>query len=340
MATYQARKWIFLCFKLSVAFLVLWFLISKSQLKMALFYTAIDKPGFALLIIGMFYVMVFFNTWRWYYLNAAQKLTLTFKETWLPTYFGVAFNNVLPGSVGGDFVRLFYLLKKFHTKKSAVILSVMFDRVIGLMGIFVTISLIAIWRAKQFSHDATLFYILSCCTAVCMAGLAFFFLSLLLPRKVGFSAWLSNKFQHKSWLEPIIAFFDAVRVYRHAKWVIIQCVLISVGIQILMVITTFFISEMMGFPRIALVDYAIAIGAAQIANLIPLTPGGLGIGEIAFANVLLLLNPGTSAAYATIFLAFRFFGIVSYLPGVAIYLMNFRWQSQETILNEDLSRIS
>ncbi len=324
MSNQAIKKWILLVFKFVVATFILTILVNNSQLEMGLFYKIIKQPYSLLAIFALFYILILFSTWRWFKLYTAQSITLTFKETILPTYFGVAFNNVLPGSVGGDFVRLFYLFKKFHTKKSAVALSIFFDRVIGLMGIFVTISAIALWRMNAFQHAPSLFYVLTLCIIFCVMGLGIFLLSLLLPQRLGFSTWLSNKFPNKKWVGPLVSFCDAVHVYRHAKTTIIQCLLISVGIQVLMAFTIVLISQMMGFAPISFVDFIIAIGAAQIANLVPLTPGGLGIGEVAFANVLLLLNPGSSAAYATIFLAFRFLGILSYLPGVILYFAHFK----------------
>ena len=45
----------------------------------------------------------------------------------------------------------------------------------------------------------------------------------------------------------------------------------------------------------------VVIGVTQIVNLIPIAPGGFGVGEAAFAKVLTLMNPGVLGFYATIF---------------------------------------
>jgi len=68
-------------------------------------------------------------------------------------------------------------------------------------------------------------------------------------------------------------------------------------------------------------DYGIAGLYALIANSLPVTPGGLGIGEGAFASALVMLAPQAAhAAYGTIFLAFRCVFILSTLPGLVAYL--------------------
>jgi glycosyltransferase 2 family protein len=298
--------------------IILWLLVHNSQLNIGFFTAIIDKPLLAFSVIALFYVSVLINSWRWYRLNAVQGLQLSYFHTITPTYLGVAFNNVLPGSVGGDFVRLYYILKKFPDKKSGAIFSVMFDRLCGLMAMFVIASLIALFRFSTFSHQSTLFYLLIVCFSCCIAGVSFFILSILLPEKLGLSDWLNRKFVNKRWLQPIISMLNAIHIYRNAKGIIFECLGVSIISQILLLIVILLINRMLGLPPLSPLDYAIALVVGQIANLIPLTPGGLGIGEAVFGNILLLLNPGIVGAYATVFFAFRLLITLAYLPGVII----------------------
>lgn len=327
------KKWLFLAAKFSIAAFLLWVLISHSQLNLSLFKSSFDKPFLTLAVIAMFYVMIVIGAWRWYLLNKAQHIDLPWQQTIAPTYFGVAFNNVLPGNVGGDFLRIVYLAKRFPAQKSSVVLSVMTDRVTGLFGIIISVCIGALWEIKTFEHDPTLHAILISCVIISICGLGALFVSLLLPPTLGAERWLRERYQHKGWFAPVLSFLEAMHRYRHSKLVILKCLFLSVGIQVFMVITTLMISSMMNLPIVSPADLAIALAVAQIANLVPLTPGGLGIGEMAFAKILMLLNPGITAAYATIFLGFRFFGIISYLPGVVIYIMNFKLPKESVTYN-------
>jgi hypothetical protein len=60
-----------------------------------------------------------------------------------------------------------------------------------------------------------------------------------------------------------------------------------------------------------------AIDVAAVGLLMePLTPGGLGVGEAAFARACDVLEAQRSgAAYATVFLAYRCLGFLAALPG-------------------------
>jgi glycosyltransferase 2 family protein len=69
-------------------------------------------------------------------------------------------------------------------------------------------------------------------------------------------------------------------------------------------------------------DYGIAGLYALIANSLPVTPGGLGGCEGAFAEAAAVLAPHAAiAGFGTIFLAYRCVFILSTLPGLAIYLL-------------------
>lgn len=317
----QSIKKRFLVFiKIFFSAAILYFLIRSALLNVNLLSSVFSHPIYLISAVSLFLLMVTINAWRWYRLNSAQGISLSFKKTWMPTYLGTAFNNILPGAVGGDFVRLYYLFKKIPDKKSGALLSILFDRISGLMGIFVLLCAIAFFNLNFFTQSSYLYYLLFSCVVACLMGLCCFFMSLLLPQRIGLSGWLEKKFPNSRWIKPLLSFLEAVRIYRNAKKVIFECLFFSVMIQLIMVLTIMIIAKMMNFAHISFLDYAFAIGVTQIVNLVPATPGGIGLGEMAFAKIILMLNTHKAGAYATIFLAYRLIGILSYLPGIFYYL--------------------
>ncbi len=322
------KEIVFLILKATFAVGLLLLLMRHSLLQADLINNCLQKPLLALLVIGIFILMVLLNTWRWYRLNHAQKINMSFRHTIMPTYIGIAFNNILPGSVGGDFVRLYAVLKKINCSKSKVILSVFCDRLLGLMGIFCMIGLMAVCQINLFNSHHALHHL-------CFAGLV---LSsgcigfLLIPAstldrilaRMGEGAWLSQRNTEKFWVKTVLSLLEAVHIYCRKKLVILESIIISVMIQALMVGATMLIAYILQLPSITIVSYAIALAMTQLVNLIPIAPGGLGVGEIAFANSVLLLNPGVIAPFATVFLCYRLFGIISYLPAIFYYLINFK----------------
>jgi len=304
--------------KIIVTLLIFWLLIHHSQLKVELFSSIFEKPLFAFAIIGLFYISVLVNSWRWYRLNAVQGIRLSYYHSITPTLVGIAFNNILPGSVGGDVIRCYYVLKKFPEQRSGALLSVFMDRVCGLMGMIVIACIVAWCRLEIFSHDNRLYYLLMVCFSMLFAGITLFGIFMLLPDKIGLSDWLKQRFMHHRWVQPIISILEAMRVYRQSKLVLMECLLVSIVNQLVLLMVILLVNRMMGLPNLSAFDYILALTIGQIANLIPLTPGGVGIGEAAFANIVLMLNPGIIGAYATVFFAFRLLITVAYLPGIVL----------------------
>ena len=60
----------------------------------------------------------------------------TLRSTLLLGFIGYVFNLVIPGAVGGDFIKAAYLVR-MHIKKTQAIASMLIDRILGLLGLFV-----------------------------------------------------------------------------------------------------------------------------------------------------------------------------------------------------------
>lgn len=324
------QKHLSLFLKILLALAVFLLLTRNSQFKPDLLMQFFSRPFFLLAIITIFMFQILLGGWRWYLLNAVQRINLNLPSTFMATYIGAAFNNILPGAVGGDFVRWFYLVKKIPDKKSAVLFSLFLDRILGFIGVFVTVALVFSSRMQAVSQNPTLYYPFLLFALLCIAMLAGFFILILVSGKIQFGDFFLNRFPEKKWAKLAASFFNALKTYHISKRTIAKCLLISVVIQIVMAVTIKLIAEMMGIAGISLTDYAIAASLTLVVNLIPATPGGVGIGEMAFANILLLLNPETNAAFATVYFAFRLIGTLSYLPGVILFIprMPALWQSR------------
>lgn len=306
--------------KVSISILLIWFLIHTSKLDFNILPQLLTQPLTLAFTIVVGFTTLLFSARRWYLLNKTQGVSIPFKRTILPAYLGIAFNNLLPGGVGGDFYRCFYLFKRIPDNKSMIMLSILFDRITGLMGIFIAISLASLFYLDTVQHQLPLSFIMIP-AGICVTALLIFFLSLVLPRQLGLSTYLQKLFPGKKWLQPMLTLLDALRLYRTAKWVILKCLIFSLFVQLIIASTCYLIASMLNFPPISFFAIILAIGVAQIVNLIPIAPGGIGVGEVAFANILVLMNPYVSASYATIFLVYRIINILPYLPGVIVFSM-------------------
>jgi uncharacterized protein (TIRG00374 family) len=79
----------------------------------------------------------FISAIRWQILLRVQNLKMSFRRVFGLTMIGVFFNFFIPGGTGGDAVKMFYLVKETPGRRGMAILSVVVDRLIGLLALIV-----------------------------------------------------------------------------------------------------------------------------------------------------------------------------------------------------------
>jgi len=72
---------------------------------------------------------------RWYILVRALDLPFTIPNAFRLGLIGCFYNAFLPGSVGGDFVKAFYIARDTPGKRAAAVATVVADRLVGLFGL-------------------------------------------------------------------------------------------------------------------------------------------------------------------------------------------------------------
>jgi uncharacterized protein (TIRG00374 family) len=92
--------------------------------------------------------------YRWQMLLKVQGIELSFWDLTRLTMIGVFWNVVVPGAVGGDLLKMAYLTKQAPDKKTEGVLSIMVDRIVGLLGLFVVAS-VSVLLAIPFIMGST-----------------------------------------------------------------------------------------------------------------------------------------------------------------------------------------
>ena len=100
----------------------------------------------ACLLFGIVYLLA---ALRWWFLLKVQDIHLPLRSVTAITFIGQFFNSFLFGAIGGDIIKVVYLQKYAPNQKTHATLSIIMDRVLGLL-ILISASLIAI--AVQFQY--------------------------------------------------------------------------------------------------------------------------------------------------------------------------------------------
>jgi uncharacterized protein (TIRG00374 family) len=252
---------------------------------------------------------------RWNILLRAQGVDLRLWRTMRVLATSVFFANFLPGAAGGDLVRAVYIYKAAPGKRTAAMLSILIDRLIGLVA-FVLLGLAAM-LTRAIDKGPLEFSVLALSALFIALLVLLFFYGHVIAQ--GLQRLLHGRSARLAQIVDDTG--AALRQYARDWRSTGLAMLLSVVIVGCAVGPIVLIAEAMSFAGPTAVDYGIAGLYALIANSLPVTPGGLGIGEGAFASAVLMLAPQAArAAYGTIFLAFRCVFILSTLPGLAAYL--------------------
>lgn len=252
---------------------------------------------------------------RWHVLLRAQGIDLRLWRTIRVLATSIFFANFLPGAAGGDLVRGVYVYKAAPGRRAAAMLSIMIDRLIGLVA-FVLLGLAAM-LTRPIGRGPLEFSAFGFSALFIALLVLLFFYGHVMAQ--GLQCLLRGR---SARLAQIVEDTGAaLRQYARDWRSTGLAMLLSVVIVGCAVGPIVLIAEAMPFAGPSPADYGIAGLYALIANSLPVTPGGLGIGEGAFASACLMLAPQAGyAAYGTIFLAFRCVFILSTLPGLVAYL--------------------
>jgi uncharacterized protein (TIRG00374 family) len=278
---------------------------------------ALAHPGLLALAVLACLATVPMAGLRWHILLRSQGLVLHLWQTIRIVAMGAFFATFLPGSAGGDIVRGVYIYQASHGRRTSALLSIFIDRLIGVIafvffGMFATLT-------RPWSSFGPLEYGIFGMTAlfVVMIVVLFFFGH----RVAQFVNLMFGGRSHR-WAHIVDDAGEALHQYSRAWRSTLLALAVSVVIVFLVAFSIVVIAMATQFGGLSAVEYGIAGVYAMIANSLPFTPGGLGIGEGAFASACVALEPATRGVpYGTIFLVFRCVAVISTLPGLIVYLV-------------------
>jgi uncharacterized protein (TIRG00374 family) len=210
---------------------------------------------------------------------------------------------------------------KIERNRSHAVFSVIVDKVCGLIGLMVVcvLGIIISWdKVEKIPLLMTLSLLPVIVLILCAAVILVAFYSdnyfYKLIKRIS-----SNKESRVT--ELILKIIDAVSHYKNNINLLISCVSLSVLLHLSSVLFLLVIDPVFNLELIKFSDHMIALSLANLSNLIPITPGGIGIGEIAYAQLIgLLINSENLGDLALQYLALRISWVIISMPGMLAYL--------------------
>ena len=293
--------------------------------------SSIDINGYDLLLEYPFRIffsviicafLVPITTYRWYLLLNTGGMKFDLKNVFYINYIGIFFNTVIPGSLGGEVFKSLFIYKYADENRTKAVFSVIIDRGCGLIGLMIVCALgiIISWR-KIIEIPLLLTLSLGLISSLVLCVLA---ICIILMTNKHVDRYLQNKlFKQKSeFIKNLMSIVGAISHYRNNISIFPVCVGLSIMLHLSSVLFLYIISSMFHSGSIIFTDYMAALSFANISNLIPVTPGGLGIGEVAYAQIMeqLTLVKNTSN-FILQYLALRISWVIISLPGMVVYVL-------------------
>jgi len=274
-------------------------------------------PQTLALALGLLLISFGFGAVRWHLLLNGLGVRLPFSSTLNILLIGQFFSTFLPGAYGGDLVRTHMVLQQERTGLSRILLSILIDRLLGLVGL-ISLGMLAVFLMPP-ELRGNLVILGPALTLTILVGL-------VVASVLGEP--MARLFERVPKIGLRLASFSrevsrGLRSYAARWWIPVVCWLLSIALFTLVVSALVVVANNLNLGSLSHVLYALSGVIALLANAIPLTPGGIGIGEAAFSQAAHMLEIVRSdAPYATIFLAYRALTVAASLSGVLAYLLH------------------
>ena len=244
------------------------------------------NPYLLVLCVLIFPVTFLITTYRWHALLEALDIHIGLGRTFVLNMVGAFYNTFMPGSTGGDVLKAYYASKHTNHRTRAV-LSVIIDRVIGLLALIIlggVMASIQYWRSPTPDDPAT-----RACRRVAIGsglillgvvgGMMVFFTPIL--RRLFGVDYILAKLPMQKLVQNAI---HVMKIYKRRPALVLWALLITFPVHITVVISAMLAGMAFGLPLPSLY-YFVVVPVIVLAGAIPISPQGAGVMEFFAINL-------------------------------------------------------
>ena len=250
-----------------------------------------------LLILPISYLI---TSRRWHMLLEAQHIHMGQGRAFVLNMVGSFYNSFMPGSTGGDVAKAYYAAKH-TTHRTRAVMSVIIDRIIGLLALIILGGVMAAvqWHIPTCRHVAVVSGLLILLTA----GGLFVFYHPDWRRKTGLE-WFLGRLPMQRQVHKAI---EAMELYGHRPWIALGALVMTFPVHMTTIASATFAGKAFGLPLSPLYYWAI-VPVVVLVGAIPISPQGAGVMEYFMVELTRRQGVAVSQAFALV-MAIRFFQI-------------------------------
>jgi len=303
--------------KLSLGILVVIYVLKSKMVDFEALHSVLWSPLNLLLGLGFLLLSALLCAARWRLLVRAQNLSLSFSSLVDLTLIGNFFNTFMPGAVGGDLVKAWYVAGREPDRRTLAIFTVLLDRIVGLTVILFysafTLLFYTEWLAGRPELKVIATAIWAFTTVTILIAIVFF-------TSVRWSKGETNRvvnYFRRSRRAGII--IDALLIYRHHFFDMFLGFIFSALSILGMIVLYKILGDGIGI-EMTFAQYLFIIPLAMTATAVPLLPGGIGVGQVAFYTLFQWMDVANPKQGGTLCTLLQIYTILFSLLGLFPYL--------------------
>ncbi len=223
-------------------------------------------------------------TIRWQMLLRVQNVIVGWWRAGAIVMIGLFFNMFLPGLVGGDAMRLYFVFKEAPRQKMRATLSVAIDRLVGLVSLLLLVALVVVNRFEWLKRSPQTLHITYIALAL-LGGSALFLAVVASAVGLGWLNRLPEKFPFRA---TIWESGKALHLYAARPWICLA----AIGLTILSHLAYYFsyycaMHSLHAAGKTAgLFDFICVMPLVNTITGVPVSLGGVGVRETLFQKLL------------------------------------------------------
>ncbi|HRZ86488.1 MAG TPA: lysylphosphatidylglycerol synthase transmembrane domain-containing protein, partial [bacterium] len=246
---------------------------------------------------------------RWRLLLEVHAINVPYAHLVKYFFIGLFFNNFMLGLTGGDVVKAYYISRETQTKKAEAAITVLVDRIVGMFALISVAVVALLFHLGDPRLGKASNLILIMFAAFSLSSLVFVRKDIV--KKIPFFDQLYALIPFRDMIHRL---YHALYAYRDHKKVLLITFLYSIVLQVVMIFVTYGIGRAFGITQVPLYNFFLFIPIISTISALPISVGGLGVGESAYVYFFNIVYP-QSAKYLAMALGLRLVSVVWGLVG-------------------------
>jgi len=266
--------------RFGLGFAIVGFLLWRFDARPALHLLARERLIYFGAAIAIFLAGQFLCFWRWQLLAAALNINGTFPEFIRYGFIGLFTNRFVPGLIGGDAARAFYLGRR-HGKIGEAVATTVADRAYGLLGLCWFAAIIAV----TMNHGRLEPKVIRPIVMVGVAGFLGYLASPIIARLIHLTP------------RPLRRALGIIAPYLHKPAAVLPAIILSMLLQVFLALCQYVLALGLGL-HLPLSIFMLVVPVSGVLASLPLTLNGLGLREAAYLYLFGMSGVGRDDAIA------------------------------------------